>query len=142
MQKLSIFALLLIVGLSFHLEAQTSPPNTLDPASREALEKTSELLKDKKSREAVVSKDPNAVKADHSLKSLMGSEAMSEEAYALAAEIFPMIVKEANGDAAKMIEILSSYSKNPNALAEKWTPEQRDKLRKLSEMISAKQLQN
>lgn len=114
----------------------------LDPASAEALQQTTELLKNKKVRESAIAKDPKAVQADEFVKSVAGNAELTDEIYELASEVFPMLVSETGGDVSKMADVLKDFSKNPGSFAAKWTPEQREKLEKLSKKLSPKQSQH
>lgn len=108
----------------------------IDGHDQEALQQTQQLMKDKKAREAAIAGDDKAEKADDFLKKIVGGDAkMTEEVYALAAEIFATVVQESGGDAAKMQEKLAEFARNPASFAAKWTPEQKARLKQLAEKL-------
>ena len=104
----------------------------LDKASKEALDQTVDLLNDPQKIEEAKKSDPKAKQADKTLDSLGFSASEKSEVYGLSSQIFEQIVKEANGDPAKMQKILMDAMKDPEAFAKKWTPEQKAKLKKLT----------
>lgn len=134
--------LVLIFTLSLAMPIVAIGQDNLDDSSKEALQKTTDMLKDKKGRDSAISKDPKAIQADEFVKDFTGSGEVSEEVYSLAADVFPLLVAETNGDVAKMTELLKSFSKNPASFASKWTPEQRSKLEKLSKKLTPTQVQH
>lgn len=134
-----ITSIFICLGLCLSLSAWGQDPSQdedLDPASQEALSKTQYLLHDKKKRDEAISKDAKAQNADAFVKKITGGDSkLDSEVYALAADVFAAVVKDAKGDPAKMKEAMDRFSKNPEGFASKWTPEQRAKLKQLSEKI-------
>lgn len=118
------------------IAAFAEDPAKIDSASQEALEKTQQLLNDKDLRREAIGKNPKAIKADGFLNDLTGGDSkLNDEIYFLASEVFTIIVNDAGGDVQKMNEALASFSRDPSKFAEKWTPEQRAKLRELSSRL-------
>lgn len=116
--------------------APSSRPQGLDAASQDALEKTQQLLTNRIDREEAIKKDPKAQRADGMVQSLFGADASSSDAvYQLASEVFSQIVRESNGDAKDMQKRLESFKRDPAAFAASWTPEQKAKLKALSDKI-------
>ncbi len=60
---------------------------------------------------------------------------MSEDIFALAADVFAIIVTESGGDVSKMNESLEKFKRDPAQFAAKWTPEQKARLKKLAERL-------
>jgi len=87
----------LVLGLAFVARAQS-----LDPASQEALDQTLRLLLDPAARSAEVSRSPQGVAADQQVRALAGSEALSQEVYALAGQVLSELVQNTGGDKPKM----------------------------------------
>ena len=99
-----------------------------------ALVQTQELLKDRESR-AAASKSGDAQKTDAYIQQMTGNAELTDEVYELAAEVFSQVVKDSKGDSSKMQKALDDFSRNPASFAEKWTPEQKAKLQKLSDKM-------
>jgi hypothetical protein len=108
----------------------------LDKQDEQALKETQQLMTNKEERTKAIQKDPKAQTADANLKALMGGNAnATEEVYALAADVFANVMKEANGDVGKMQEMMAKFMRDPAAFANSWTPEQKAKLKLLAEKI-------
>lgn len=107
----------------------------LNTSSQEALIQTQQLLNNKTERENKIASDPLAVQADAFTKKLMGDAQLTDEVYALAAEVFAIVVQNADGDVNKIHQAVDMYSRNPASFADKWTPEQKAKLKKLSDKL-------
>jgi hypothetical protein len=108
----------------------------LDEHDQKALKETQELLTDKANRQESLKNNAKGTDADAGVRSLLGGDAaMTEEVYALAADVFANVVKDAGGDVTKMQEMMAKFHRNPAAFADSWTPEQKAKLRKLAEKL-------
>lgn len=117
------------MALLFSLSAMA-----LDGADQEATTKTQELLKSKDARQKTIEKSEDAKKANAHLQGLTGGdEKLSQEIYELSAEIMPTLVEKSGGDSKKMLELM----KNPEAFANSWTPEQKEKLKRLAEKLQS-----
>lgn len=119
------------------LAAKTSHTG-LDPASAEALQKTQELLRSKKQRDEIIKEDERAAWVHKQVESIGGSPENTEAIYKLSADILAEIAKEAQGDPAKMNEILKKLKNDPISLEKKLSPKEREKLRDLSHQIPNK----
>lgn len=142
--KTSLLRLLLIVTtvlwsmICYADESKSSQGyENLDPASREALAKTLQLLTSPKAREANFRANPNQKEADDRVTALAGSEQNKQEIYELSAEIFDDMIKEAKGDATKVMEILEKARKNPEEFARKLKEKQQTRLRKIAGTLTA-----
>ncbi len=108
----------------------------LDEHSEKALGETQQLLKDKTQRNESIAKDPKQKAADDSVRNLVGGdEKMTDDVYALAAEVFTNVVSSANGDAKKMEQMMAEFQRNPAAFASTWTPAQKAKLKALADKM-------
>lgn len=108
----------------------------LDSADQEALQKTQELLRNKTERSKAIQTSESSQKVDKHVDSLFGdSSAAKEGIYDLAADIFADLVKQSGGDADKMQQLIQEYQRDPAAFAAKWSPEQKAKLKGLSEKV-------
>lgn len=127
MQKLVLIATVLL--------SSPSIGQSISAADQEALQKTQELLRSKNLREKAAQGDAQAKSVEDNVKQLMGGGEASEGVFDLAASIFKNIVEESNGDVDKMNELLQKYQQDPAAFAKKWTPEQKAKLKELSNKV-------
>lgn len=106
----------------------------MDKHDNQALQKTQGLLKDQKQRDAFIKSDRNAQAADAQLKAVLGNNPqMTEEAYALAAEVLAEMTRKHQGNPDAMAKDLEKFSKDPAAFLSQWSPEQREKLKSLAE---------
>lgn len=108
----------------------------LDSASQEALQKTQELLKDPAARRQAIKGDPKGQSADKMVDQISGGGTAKEDVYGLASDVFAELVKETGGDAKKMEDLLAQFARNPAAFTERWTPEQRARLKALAEKLN------
>ena len=115
----------------------------LDSASQEALQKTQQLLTNMSQRQEAIVKDPKAKAPDSMAEQAVGfSGGAKEDVYQLASEVFADLVKQTNGDGKKMQEIISEFKRNPAGFAEKWTPEQKARLKTIADQIGPKDTKN
>src|SRR5574337_167978 len=77
-----------------------------DPASEEALKETLRLLLDPSLRNPELAKNPQAAEIDKQIRSMTGSEKLTQEFYDLAARIFEELTRNSGGDPARMSEAL------------------------------------
>ena len=76
----------------------------LDPAAGEALSTTLKMLLDPTLRSATIAGNPQAGAADQQIRSLTGSDALTQELFALAADVFQELTQASGGDATKMAQ--------------------------------------
>ncbi|MDB5039111.1 MAG: hypothetical protein JWQ35_2639 [Bacteriovoracaceae bacterium] len=101
-----------------------------------ALSQAKTMLTDPESREKEVNKTSAGRAANAQLKSLGGSDETNKEIYNLASEVFGNLVKETNGDPAKMKRILADAQKDPSSFAEKYfSKSDKSKLKKTAQQI-------
>jgi hypothetical protein len=123
----------LVLGLAFVARAQS-----LDPASQEALDQTLRLLLDPAARSAEVSRSPQGVAADQQVRALAGSEALSQEVYALAGQVLSELVQNTGGDTQKMLQALDRARTDPASFAALLSPATQQRLRELAVKLSDK----
>ena len=117
--------------------AQAGDVSQLDASSKEALQKTMGLLRNKSQREQAAAHDAKATSAYSSAKSVVGGDARNEQdMFEQAAEIFQTLVLEANGDPKKIEALVAELQKNPASLESKLTAAQKLKLSNLAEKIT------
>ena len=108
----------------------------LDPASQEALSATLKMLMDPSLRSPEIAKNQQATAIDKQVQSMMGSEQLQQEFYALAAQIFQELTSNSGGDVSKMSEALERAKADPAAFAAILSPQTLQRLRELSIKIS------
>jgi hypothetical protein len=124
-------ALALVLVLAAPLAAQG-----LDPASTEALAAAMKVLLDPAQRAGAITGNPQAGAADQQIRALTRSDALTQELYALAAQIFSELAAGSGGDVAKMSQTLEQARTNPAAFAAGLSPQTLERLRQLSTKIS------
>jgi hypothetical protein len=130
---LSAFAL--ASGLTQTALSADDSPGGLDAASAEALTKTQALLRDPQKRAQAASANSQAQFVDKQTQALAGSSENTDAIYDLSADILESLVLKTNGDAAKMKELMDQAKNDPKGFAEKLSPEQRQKLKEISQKI-------
>jgi hypothetical protein len=108
----------------------------LDPAASEALSTTLRVLLDPSLRAAAIAGHPQAAAADQQIRSLTGSDALTQELFALAADVFQELTQASGGDATKMAQTLDGARTDPGAFAAMLSPQTLERLRQLSIKIS------
>ena len=123
----------LLIGVAFVAQAQS-----LDPASQAAIDQTLRILLDPAARSAEVSRTPQGVAADQQVHDLAGSEALSQEVYALAGQVLSELVQNTGGDTQKMLQALDRARTDPAAFAALLSPATQQRLRELAVKLSDK----
>ena len=108
----------------------------LDPAATEALATTLKTLMNPSQRSAAVAGSPQATAIDQQVRSLTGSEALTEEFYALALDVFSDLTQAAGGDITKMSEMLERGKSDPAGMVALLSPQTQERLRQFSAKIS------
>ena len=108
----------------------------LDPAASEALSATLKMLLDPAQRSAAIAGNTQAAPLDQQIRALTGSDALTQELYALAADVFQELTQASGGDMTKMTEALARARTDPSGFATMLTPQTLERLRKLSVKIS------
>ena len=123
----AVLALLLTQASAPQLGAQA-----LDPVSAEALATTLKTLLDPTQRSAAIAGNPQAAPIDQQIRSLTGSDALTQEFYALALDVFSELTQAAGGDITKMSEMLDRGKSDPAGLVAMLSPQTQERLRQLS----------
>ena len=127
----TVLALLLTQASAPQLGAQA-----LDPIAAEALATTLKTLLDPTQRSAAIAGNPQAAPIDQQIRSLTGSDALTQEFYALALDVFSELTQAAGGDITKMSEMLDRGKSDPAGLVAMLSPQTQERLRQLSIKIS------
>jgi len=126
-----VLSLVSVLALAAPLGAQP-----LDPAATEALATTLKTLIDPTQRSSAIAGNPQATGIDQQIRSLTGSEALTQEFYALALDVFSELTQAAGGDITKMSEMLDRGKSDPAGLVALLTPQTQERLRQFSTRIS------
>ena len=112
---------------------------SLDPASQDALAATLRMLVDPALRGQAVAGSPQGAAADTQIQAITGSPALTQEVYALAAQIFEELARGAGGDAATMVQTLERGKSDPAGFAAFLSPATQRRLRELAAKIADEQ---
>lgn len=137
MQRFIFPAFLIAQSLSWNV-ALAETPSPLDPQIEKALEQTQATLKDPVLREKAIGNSKDAQSADNAVQQIAGNAVQSQKIYELAAQVMSDLVIQSKGDPKAMEAILENAKKNPEALANTFTPEEKKMLTEISQNIPAK----
>jgi len=130
---LLVAAMLFVVVAPAPAQAQS-----LDPASQDALDKTLRILVDPAARSGEVSRGSQGAAVDQQVRALAGSEALTQEIYALAGQVLSELVQNTGGDTQKMLEALDRAKTDPASFAALLSPATQQRLRELAVKLSDK----
>jgi hypothetical protein len=103
----------------------------------EALSATLRMLLDPTLRSAALAGSPQGGALDQQVRALTnGSDALTQELFALAADVFQELTQASGGDATKMAQTLDRARTDPASLAAMLSPATQERLRQLSIKIS------
>jgi hypothetical protein len=108
----------------------------LDPTATEALSATLRMLLDPAQRSAAIAGSPQAGAVDQQIRALTGSDALTQELFALAADVFQELTQASGGDPVKMTQTLDRARTDPAGFAAMLSPATLERLRQLSTRIS------
>ena len=108
----------------------------LDPASQEALDQTLRILLDPQARGSEVAKSPQGAAADQQVRALTGSDALTQELYQVAGDVFKDLAQGTGGDPQKMLLALDRARTDPAAFAAMLSPATQQRLRDLAVKLS------
>ena len=109
---------------------------SLDPAASEAPASTLKTLMNPSRRSPAIAGSPEATTIDQQVRSLTGSEAMTEEFYALALDVFSDLTQATGGDITKMSQMLERGKSDPAGLVAMLSLQTQERLRQFSVKIS------
>ena len=111
----------------------------LDSTSQEALNKTLQILLDPNVRGGELAKNLQGAAVDQQVRALAGSDALTQELYAVAGQVLTELVQNTGGDAQKMLQVVERAKTDPTAFAAMLSPATLQRLRDLSVKLSDKQ---
>jgi hypothetical protein len=124
------------LALALALAPASAAAQALDPTATEALAATLKMLLDPAQRSAAIAGSPQAGALDQQIHALTGSDALTQEFFALAADIFQELTQASAGDPMKMTQALDSARTDPSGFAAMLSPATLERLRQLSTKIS------
>ena len=104
--------------------------------SADAVKKTQESLKDKKSREELL-KEPSARKANDAALGVAGSEQNLDEMYKIASELLPVLMEMNENDPEKAAKSLEAFQKDPEKFLNSLPESSKNRIKLLAEKIQA-----
>jgi len=108
----------------------------LDAASSEALAATLRALQDPALRAAAIAASAQGAAVDQQIQSIAGSPALTQEFYALAAQVMSELARSSGGDVSRMNDVLERGKTDPAGFAAMLSPETLERLRALSAKIA------
>jgi hypothetical protein len=109
-----------------------------DPSSQDALDKTLQILLDPNARAGELAKNSQGTAVDQQVRALAGSDALTQEFYALAGQVLTELVQNTGGDAQKMLQAVERAKTDPAGFAAMLSPATQQRLRDLSVKLSDK----
>jgi hypothetical protein len=106
------------------------------PVNNVPLQQTQQMLNDPVLRQKALSSDPRAKAMDSAARQVVGDQ-NTGDVYELASELMGTLSEQNGGDPVKMMEMLQQLQKNPQAIEKMLTPEQRAKIKAISERMPA-----
>jgi len=125
-----------VVALLAWAAAGPAAAQKLDPASQDALDKTLHILLDPQARSGELAKSSQGAAADQQVRTLAGSDAMTQELYQIAGEVLKELAQSTGGDPQKMLEAVDRARTDPAGFAAMLSPATLERLRDLSVKIS------
>jgi hypothetical protein len=110
----------------------------LDPSSQDALNKTLQILLDPGARSAEIAKSPAGAAMDQQVRALAGSDALTQEFYAVAGQVLADLAQNTGGDAQKMLQAVERAKTDPAGFAAMLSPATQQRLHDLSVKLSDK----
>ncbi len=128
---------LVLAGTLFALASLgEAAAQAVDPTSQDALNKTLQILLDPGARNAEIAKSPVGSAMDQQVRTLAGSDALTQEFYAVAGQILTELVQNTGGDAQKMLQVVERAKTDPAGFAAMLSPATLQRLRDLSVKLS------
>jgi hypothetical protein len=118
------------------LAAAPVTAQSLDAASSEALAATLRALQDPALRAAAIAASAQGAAVDQQIQSIAGSPALTQEFYALAAQVMSELARSSGGDVSRMNDVLERGKTDPAGFAAMLSPETLERLRALSSKIA------
>ena len=127
-----------VVALALLTSAGLTGAQPLDPRSQDALGQTLQIMLDPNARAAELAKRPQGATADQEVRALTGSDALTQEFYAVAGQVLTELTQNSGGDAQKMLQAVERAKADPAGFAAMLSPATQQRLRELAVKLSDK----
>jgi hypothetical protein len=124
------------VALALLASAGSTGAQPLDPRSQDALGQTLQILLDPNARAAEVARNPQGASVDQQVRALTGSDALTQEFYAVAGQVLSELTQNSGGDAQKMLQAVERAKADPAGFAAMLSPATQQRLRDLAVKLS------
>ncbi len=125
-----------VVALALLTSAGSTGAQPLDPRSQDALGQTLQIILDPDARAAELAKNPQGLTADEQVRALTGSDALTQEFYAVAGQVLTELTQNSGGDAQKMLQAVERAKADPAGFAAMLSPATQQRLRELAVKLS------
>jgi hypothetical protein len=125
-----------VLGVLIALAAAGAAAQPLDSISQDALNKTLQILLDPTARSGELGKNSQGAVLDAQVRALAGSDALTQELYAVAGQVLTELVQNSGGDTQKMLQAVERAKTDPAGFAAMLSPATQQRLRDLSVKIS------
>ena len=125
-----------VVALALLTSAGSTGAQPLDPRSRDALGQTLQIMLDPNARAAELAKNPQGATVDQQVRALTGSDALTQEFYAVAGQVLTELTQNSGGDAQKMLQAVERAKADPAGFAAMLSPATQQRLRELAVKLS------
>jgi hypothetical protein len=127
-----------VVALALLASVGPTGAQPLDPSSQDALNQTLQILLDPSARGAELAKNPQGATVDQQVRALTGSDALTQEFYAVAGQVLSELTQNSGGDAQKMLQAVERAKADPAGFAAMLSPQTQQRLRDLAVKLSDK----
>jgi hypothetical protein len=127
-----------VVALALLASVGPTGAQTLDSSWQDALNKTLQILLDPNARATELSKNPQGATVDQQVRALTGSDALTQEFYAVAGQVLGELAQNSGGDAQKMLQAVERAKTDPAGFAAMLSPQTQQRLRDLAVTLSDK----
>lgn len=125
-----------VLGALVVLAAAGAAAQPLDSISQDALNKTLQILLDPTARSGELGKNSQGAALDGQVRALAGSDALTQELYAVAGQVLTELAQSSGGDTQKMLRAVELAKTDPAGFAAMLSPATQQRLRDLSVKIS------
>jgi hypothetical protein len=125
-----------VVALALLASAGSTGAQPLDPRSQDALGQTLQIMLDPNARAAELAKNPQGATVDQQVRALTGSDALTQEFYAVAGHVLTELTQNSGGDAQKMLQAVERAKADPAGFAAMLSPQTQQRLRDLAVKLS------
>ena len=125
-----------VLGALVVLAAAGATAQPLDSISQDALNKTLQILLDPTARSGELGKNSQGAALDGQVRALAGSDALTQELYAVAGQVLTELAQSSGGDTQKMLRAVEGAKTDPAGFAAMLSPATQQRLRDLSVKIS------